>query len=1236
MHPPIPSMAGSDLTVLSLNVRGLRSLHKRRNVFHEFKKNKYDVICMQETYITEREGEQWKKEWGGELVFSPHTAHSCGQVILLRKGLVLEEKYEWSTRMIGIKIRVNDMDIIVMNVYAPCPVREKVLFFEQLETVVKGIQNDNVCICGDFNAVLNNHDDVISGQYCEKSIVESFNSFLSTCDLFDIWRMMNPDSREFSWSRRNPFVARRLDYILSTSPLFDKVVHSYLLSVAATDHRACVASLKFTDFTRGPGYYKLNTSLLSDIDYVNQMNELIDTFVPDPEDDHQVVWDMLKIKIKEFSLNYSKEKSLLLRNRLAGLRVELNDADVALAKTPDCRDSLARRERVKMELELYQQHEARAAQVRSRVRWIQEGEKNTKYFLGLEKVRAKEKVMESVKDVTGDIVTGQENVSKVQTEYFKSLYKKKVARDNMSQNIQTFLTNTRTPTLTDVQKKYCDQTLSVQEVTDVLKGLKNGSCPGADGLPVEFYKVFWSRIVKFVLSSFNAAFVAGNMSSSQRKAVITLIHKGKELPRNEMNNWRPISLTNADYKLLAKTLAVRLSSVISDLVAEEQVGYIKGRRVSHILRAIDDVADYLNQQNKPGLLVGIDYFHAFDCISKDYMLEVFNVFGFGEVFTKWVSVLMTDTLSCVNYGGWLSEYFAVESGIRQGCPFSPLAFVLGIELLACKIRNCVNIKGIQLDGNVDISKVIKILLYADDITLFLQDEGDMREALMIFDEFSLISGLYINRKKSEALWLGSRKNCGLKPVDFVWKDKIKILGVYFSNKVCASKIEENWLKRVDNCKRLIAAWEKRNLSIMGKVCIVKTFLISQWVYIMQALLIPENVLIEMNRLLYRFLWRKRDSNRKAFEKVKRTVLCGEVEEGGLVMIDLKDLQTACLLHWAVSVSKHTDELWNIAARQSLSCFGDKCICFHATVRSKVFKGLDNIKSLFWKSVVQTWLDNNDKGVNRSASQLLWNNDVIRHQGNVLFFADWVKGRILTVEDMLDDNGYVLTLDFICEKIGYLPNRILEYNVVCSAVKSFLRRQTEVCDDSNFELLPFCGENVNTIRGLRKMLVDKKNVSPCAVGFWKRKFNFDIIPTTWNMASMCTKEIRLKLLQWKILHNIYATNILLSKMRIVENDKCSYCKNVVDYLEHFFYECPVVHKFWKFIEQYIMIHLSIVLKLDVVMVLFGVFEKNIGKFEKLEINYILLIAKMCISIFKKTQSSFPLEEIFHKHVLMRKK
>ena len=77
------------------------------------------------------------------------------------------------------------------------------------------------------------------------------------------------------------------------------------------------------------------------------------------------------------------------------------------------------------------------------------------------------------------------------------------------------------------------------------------------------------------------------MPITQKLAVISLIHKGKQLPRDDFNNWRPVSLTNSDYKLLAKSLGIRLSSVISSIVNEDQVGFLKGKTISTVIRLIE-------------------------------------------------------------------------------------------------------------------------------------------------------------------------------------------------------------------------------------------------------------------------------------------------------------------------------------------------------------------------------------------------------------------------------------------------------------------------------------------------------------------------------------------------------------------------------------------------------------------------------------------------------------------------
>jgi hypothetical protein len=167
-----------------------------------------------------------------------------------------------------------------------------------------------------------------------------------------------------------------------------------------------------------------------------------------------------------------------------------------------------------------------------------------------------------------------------------------------------------------------------------------------------------------------------------------------------------------------------MSAVIHKLVNEDQVGYIKGRNIATILRTIDDVINYLNKTGKLGYLLAIDFAKAFDSISKPFLLHTFKVFGFGNEFQKWVSVSLKGSTCSINYSGWLSNSFDVSCGIRQGCPFSPLAFVLAVELMAIKIR-CSSCKGISYPSFNHENQKLKIKQLADDTTIFLKDSTDM-------------------------------------------------------------------------------------------------------------------------------------------------------------------------------------------------------------------------------------------------------------------------------------------------------------------------------------------------------------------------------------------------------------------------------------------------------------------------------------------------------------------------------
>ena len=1205
----------SSIECISLNVRGLRNIHKRKRIFGRLRERKADVICLQETYVTKDVTEQWKKEWGGELIYFEGTKHGKGQIILLRKYF----PFDWSIehiedRILAIRIK-GDKDIAVFNIYAPCDRKETIDFFTYTENIINQCEADLKVLCGDFNAVMCNEKDIISGRKHPPSLVEAFNNLAIECELSDIWRIFNDSKREYSWSRKtnDTFIARRLDYILLNDNALNAAMHTQLLSFPSTDHRAVIISLNITEAKRGPGYYKFNNSLLDDNSYVTEMKQLIREFLDNNlNDDPIYTLELLKVKIREKSIMYSKIKSFEKRNRLASLYSDFNACEEKLATNPNCQRLLASRERTKTQIEIIEHERLKSYQLRSKIKYIADGDKNSKYFFNLEKSNAKAKLFPNIEHEDGRLITNQHDIRNTQREFYQKLYSHERENPYLENDIDAFLRDSNVPSLTENETNSCEGEITIDEATKALKDMNSGSSPGPDGLSTEFYRFFWTELRDIVVNSFNKSFDTGSLSYTQTSAILTLIHKGKDLPKNKLQNWRPISLTNTDYKILAKCLANRVSKVITSIISEDQVGYIKGRNVSTTLRTIDDLIEYWNLKDKPGILLALDFQKAFDSISKKYMITAFKKFGFGPNLQKWVEVLFANTRSSIIYNGWISEDFEVKCGIRQGCPFSPLAFIIGVELLAIRFRESKDIQGLE----IDVNKILKVLMYADDITVFLKDKRDVKLVIDTIDEFTVISGLKLNKHKSEAMGIGASKDLhDLNTIKCV--NEIKILGIYYTNFMNASKNEKNWIKRIENMRKLIITWEKRNVSIIGKICIAKSLLISQLVYAIQAICLPEKTLKEVNTLLYRFLWRKRDCNRRAFEKVKRVVVNSEIEKGGLKMIDLKVMQDSFLCERVMKlISEKDTSKWTWIPNKHLNFLGKDFACLSSNIGPKLFKGLDNIKSDYWNNAIITWLKlNKSKPFFTSQQICIWNNALITHQNKVLMFESWAN-KLTYINDIIENNNIV---DFrtIEETLGRSPKLYLEYHVVYNAITNYLNRHTQT--DNDTPNISF-GQNDKkpSAKDFRRLITDSVFTKPCSSRFWLNKYNIYVDKNIWKLAWETTHEVRLRELQWKILHNIYPTNILLQKMGLTANNRCSLCKTEIDYIEHFFFSCSTIKYMWEYITGLTQKLFNTKIVITETMVIFGTEGKNIPYLDKQQIrtlNHILLIAKMCISKYR---------------------
>ena len=160
-----------------------------------------------------------------------------------------------------------------------------------------------------------------------------------------------------------------------------------------------------------------------------------------------------------------------------------------------------------------------------------------------------------------------------------------------------------------------------------------------------------------------------------------------------------------------------------------------------MLREIDDIIEISKNKEVQNIILSIDYEKAFDSMATTAILKAIEYFGLGNVFKKWIKILLTDRMSCVKNSGFISDNFKMERGVRQGCPISPLLFLLTSELLSINIRKDTNIRGCVIG-----SEATKIKQFADDTTLFLADLIDFREVLSKIKDFFIVLRIEIKQE----------------------------------------------------------------------------------------------------------------------------------------------------------------------------------------------------------------------------------------------------------------------------------------------------------------------------------------------------------------------------------------------------------------------------------------------------------------------------------------------------------
>ena len=370
----------------------------------DFHQQQLDIIFLQETYSSPESIKRWETEWGGKIVSSHGSSHSRGVMILFKPRLDVDFQKinaDNSGRCILAETIIDGTKVVLVNIYAPNDTIQQVVFLRDVsKEFLMPYANDNLVLGGDFNCTISTSDKK-GGRPIDskKASLDELQSLIKTHNLLDSWRFKNRDQPGFTWANPSMKIQCRLDYFFISKQQKDHVKDCKILPTIYSDHSAVALSMSFneSELPRGPGFWKFNNSLLSDTNYVELLTFKIPMFAKKHEqvNDKGLYWEMIKMEIRAFTIAFSKKKAKRKRDEESILLSEMMRLQIKLQASYS--DSLKTElERIKFKLSKIAGIKTRGTIVRSRARWYEHGERNSKYFYNLEKRNQKKKHITSL------------------------------------------------------------------------------------------------------------------------------------------------------------------------------------------------------------------------------------------------------------------------------------------------------------------------------------------------------------------------------------------------------------------------------------------------------------------------------------------------------------------------------------------------------------------------------------------------------------------------------------------------------------------------------------------------------------------------------------------------------------------------------------------------------------------------------------------------------------------------
>ena len=1187
-HPGPGPNDSSAFSVISFNCNGLGDKNKLKRLLLKVAKlvENNCFILLQETHIIN--SEYMKLIWKHKFVMNGHTSNSAGLIILFNnKYEVQHVESDGIGRRLIVVLEDESSKFIVANSYLPNDHRAAIDNVEALYTNildVKSKYNDHIMISGgDFNVCLNVLDQLnrkISIQENElaKSITEN-NKLLGLKDSF---REVHPKNG-FTWRRAMTY--SRLDYVFISKEIVPNIINAKVdWAFETSDHAAVKIKIKVENIeVKGPGIAKVNVKILDNKDTVKKIEgELLELLKQvDKSWNPHIKLEFMKVMIRSICSEETNKIRLGIRNEIEDREITMNQMqnikiDVIQKQMREQVEDANRLNQIersieflKCEIHALRDKLSESMAFASKAKWYEKGEKSNKFFLNLNTVRQNQKLISSIKNGNEEFKGQSEVISGIRAVY-EDLYKK--SNNNTSEDNSFY---DECPKLSTEGRNLLENEITMKDLYSALLTCKS-SAPGPDGIPYEIYKKFWNILGPLIHESWKYSIEIGILPPSHLESAIVLLPKeGKD--SKDIKNWRPITLSNCDLKIITKSLASKMAVVLDQIIVNSQTAYVPGRSVADNLRTNFFFKQFCKSNKVNAVLISLDAKKAFDSVDHKYIEETLRAYGFGPKLINTFKVLYNKITARILVNGFQSESINIERGVKQGDALSCAIFIICIDPLIRNLNKNDSISPICIKVKNKIDQIsFKAAAYADDISVIcLNTTEAIQEVFSEYYRLTRLSGLELNADKTEILKLYEE---GESEIDFNYMGqihkiksvcKIKICGLYF----CQDRMDEiklNVTDKLDKVAKEIKKWSHNHLTMEGKVLIIKTFGLSQVIYNMQVHEFGVKDIVFLERLIFGFLWSSSSvENVRGIDRIKRSIMKNEYSKGGLNVTDIECLNRALKTRQFIRASTTKHPISKIQALLSCSPSGSDQIKQEYT-NPKTQEPICHIA----QSSINILTDYNRSNLNLSLTD---ENEIAKfvneiasismityfERKNMMFHLCMIKpltkmgintlGELYQEYEHEQDTRINLRMKMI---LNAFPKNLLE----------FLERINQDTD---------CNESMKVISLNNKLSKDVSKITTkelqkilkTALGKiedvdFNHKLgitNFDDDNIT-NFRIKC-KNIKLRSIFFRLIHNDFFTRERLKKYKMVECDKCVRCGSLEN-TKHLMWECSQVKNIWK--------------------------------------------------------------------------